>query len=76
MYKVFTHLVAPLFCYLPVYMLNLLLIEWVTKMKPGTNSVEEPSLLGVGGVGFLLFSLCSHKFSNSQVPNVFITYFG
>jgi len=49
MYKVFTYLVVPLFCYLPVYMLNLLLIEWVTKMKPGSNSVEEPSLLGVGG---------------------------
>ncbi len=32
---------SPLFCYLPVYMLNLLLIEWVTKMKPGSNSVED-----------------------------------
>jgi hypothetical protein len=32
---------SPLFCYLPVSMLNLLLIEWVTKMKPGSNSVED-----------------------------------
>jgi hypothetical protein len=30
-------------------MLDLLLIEWVTKMKLGSNSVEEPSLLGVVG---------------------------
>ncbi len=31
----------PLFFNLPVYRLNLLLIEWVTKMRSGSNSVED-----------------------------------
>jgi hypothetical protein len=35
----------PLFCYLPVYMLDLILIEWVTKMKLGSNSLEDHSQL-------------------------------
>jgi hypothetical protein len=33
--------ISPLFFYLPIYILDLLLIEWVTKMKPGSNSVED-----------------------------------
>jgi hypothetical protein len=41
MYKLSTYLVVPYFCYLAVYMLDLLLIEWDTKMKPGNNSVED-----------------------------------
>jgi hypothetical protein len=32
---------STLFCYPPVYMLDLLLIEWVTKMKPSSNSGED-----------------------------------
>ncbi len=41
MYKLSSYLVVPYFFYRPVYMLDLLLIEWVTKMKPGSNSVED-----------------------------------
>jgi hypothetical protein len=42
MYKLSTYISSStLFCYLPVYMLDLLLIEWVTKMKPSSNSVED-----------------------------------
>jgi hypothetical protein len=42
MYKLSTYLVVPYFVtYLSIYMLDLLLIEWVTKMKPGSNSVED-----------------------------------
>ncbi len=41
MYKLSSYLVVSYFFYLPVYMLDLLLIEWVTKMKPGSNSVED-----------------------------------
>jgi hypothetical protein len=32
---------SPLFCYLCVYMLGLLLIERVAKMKSGSNSIED-----------------------------------
>jgi hypothetical protein len=45
MYNIYL-LSSPLFGYLPVYMLDLLLIEWVIKMKPGSNSVEDHSQLG------------------------------
>jgi uncharacterized membrane protein len=41
MYKLSTYLVVPYCFNLPVYMLDILLIEWVIKMKPGSNSVEE-----------------------------------
>jgi hypothetical protein len=40
MYKLSTYLVVPYFV-TPVYMVDLLLIEWVTKMKLGSNSVED-----------------------------------
>jgi hypothetical protein len=41
MYKLSFVPSKPLFCYLPVYMLDLILIEWVTKMKLGSNSLED-----------------------------------
>jgi hypothetical protein len=45
MYKLSTYLVVAYFVtYL--YMLDLLLIEWVTKMKLGSNSVEFHPVVG------------------------------
>ncbi len=42
MYKLPTYLVVPFsFFYLPTYMLDLLPIEWVTRMKLGSNSDED-----------------------------------
>jgi hypothetical protein len=49
MYKLSTYLVVPYFFNLPVYLLDLLLIEWVTKMKPGSNSVEDHPQLSHNG---------------------------
>ncbi len=40
MYHLSTYIVVVTFN-LPVYRLNLLLIEWVTKMRPGSNSIED-----------------------------------
>jgi len=45
MFKLSTYLVVPYFVtYL--YMLDLLLIEWVTKMKLGSNLVEDHLVVG------------------------------
>jgi hypothetical protein len=42
MYHLSTYLhSSPLLFNLPVYRLNLPLIEWVTKMRPGSNLVED-----------------------------------
>jgi hypothetical protein len=51
MYKLSTYLPSssPLFFYLPIYMLDLLLIEWITKMKPGSNSVDDHPQLSQNG---------------------------
>jgi hypothetical protein len=41
MYKLSTYLVIPYFVTYLSNMLDLLLIEWVTKMKPGSSWVED-----------------------------------
>jgi hypothetical protein len=35
-------------------MLDLLLIEWVTKMKPGNNSVEDHPQLSITGIQWMV----------------------